>query len=144
VTLEYYAKDLQRARVSNLVIGAYCDYDPWGLQIAEQMDAKMRFLGFKSVITYRLTTIDLFTETQIAKGKDLSDVPPKQKAIVDRWMEKTGGAHGKPTSVHIDVMSRTDKERLAKKFRNGTTNDNLDDLFPRVEPVDLVTVYRLC
>jgi len=56
VAVEHLANELLNLPypVANPVILACSDLDPWGLRIAEQIDAKMRFFGFKSVTTYRV------------------------------------------------------------------------------------------
>jgi hypothetical protein len=138
VTLEFLANDLQvKKGVSNLIIAVFADGDPWGLGIAEQIDAKMRFLGFKSVTTYRLTTPDLFTPAQIAKGKDLTKVHPSQRKLVERWMQVTGGCNGEPIGLHVDVLKPGQREQLLKRFMLGLKTGKLDEMFPLVEPIDL-------
>jgi len=138
VTLEFLARDLQvKKGVGNLIVGIFADADPWGLGIEEQIDAKMRFLGFKTVTTYRLTTPDLFTPAQVAKGKDLTQVHPSQRKLVERWMEVTGGHYGKLIGLHVDVLKPGQREQLTNRFMLGVKTGKLADMFPLVQSVDL-------
>jgi hypothetical protein len=138
VLLEYFAKEL-RKKASNIIVGGFSDHDPWGLQILENLDAKLRFFPFfKSVEVYRLTSPDLFTSEQLAKGKNLSKFEPA--VIVDRWVEKTGGtpgAHGTKWSLHIDLLNSQQREAVAKKWLLSIANGTYATDYPRVEPIDL-------
>jgi hypothetical protein len=135
----------------HLTIGAFCDWDPWGYMIAEQIDAKMRFLGEKlkrltppgaprswgwDVETYMLTSPEWFTEQQIAMAHDLSNLPPKFKKTVDGWKGKVGTIHGKPLALHIDLIAMGYKKQIAERFVEYGKDGLLDRVFKRVEPVE--------
>lgn len=133
LTLEYFARQLQG--VSNLVVGAFCDHDPWGLSIAEQIDSKLRFLGFR-VVTYRLTTVDLFTPEQIQNGRNFSSLDP-EKGLgkqVHNWFLKTGGTEGQKIGLHIDVIPNPKKIQRAKSWLEALVADRTPP-FPVIAPV---------
>lgn len=138
ITVEYLARELQSLTdpVAHPVILVFCDYDPWGLRIAEQIDAKMRFFGFKSVTTYRLVTLDLFTPRNIKGAKDLSNMT-NSMADIDHWMEETGGVNGEKKGIHCDVISSGRRDELLKKVRQGIRTNTLAEKFPLVKPVHL-------
>jgi hypothetical protein len=122
--------------VVNPVVCVFSDFDPWGLRIAEQVDAKLRFFGFKSVTTYRLVTLDLFTPRNIKAAKDLSKMTDSMIDI-DHWLKETGGVNGEKKGLHCDVISSGRREELLKKLRLAIRNNKLADYFPLVKPVDL-------
>lgn len=138
VAVERLAAELQSLAypVAHPVILACSDLDPWGLRIAEQIDAKMRFFGFKSVTTYRLITLDLFTPKNIKGAKDLSGMKDSWTDI-QHWLDVTGGLHGEAKSLHCDVINKSRREQLFKEIRLGVRKGDLADRFPLVEPVDL-------
>lgn len=149
VNLEYFAEKL-KAKFGKLVIGAFCDWDPWGYMIAEQIDAKMRFLGEKlkrmtppeekrswgwDVETYMLTSPQWFTQQQIATAHDLSNMPPKFQKTVNDWVGKVGTINGKPLALHIDLISTAYKKQIAERFVEYGKDGQLERVFNRVEPV---------
>lgn len=138
VSVEHLASALLTLKdpVANPIILVCSDFDPWGLRIAEQLDAKMRFFGFKSVTTYRLITLDLFTPKNIKGGKDLSKMTDSWTDI-QHWLDVTGGVNGEARSIHCDVLSEGRRLQLFKKIRLGIRNGDLADRFPLVKPVDL-------
>lgn len=138
VAVEHLAHELQSLPypVANPVILVCSDLDPWGLRIAEQVDAKMRFFGFKSVTTYRLITLDLFTPKNLKGAKDLSGMTDSMVDI-QHWLDVTGGINGEAKSIHCDVVNRARREQLFKDIRLGVRRGDLADRFPLVTPVDL-------
>ena len=141
INLEYFSKKFSDGRVGTMLIGALCDWDPWGLKIAEQLDGKMRFLGetmgFK-VKTYLLTAANLFSEEQIAAGHDLSKLPQKQYGkIVAEWLAKGGGVEGKPIALHLDVIPMAKKKVLGERFIEYAKDGTLDNHYRKIEPVPL-------
>ncbi len=139
VNLEYFAKRFIGSRVGTMVIGAFCDWDPWGLQIAEQMDAKMRFLGksigFK-VETYMLTSRKLFMEEDILAAHDLSTEPEHAK-VVAHWMAWGGGIDGKPLAIHLDVMPFAKKKQTVERFIDAARGGQLGQYYLKVNPSQL-------
>ena len=110
--LEKFSKDFADGKVGTFVIGGFPDWDPYGWKIMEELDAKLRFLGQRvardkktgewiefKVKTYMLTAAKLFTEEDIASGDDLSLWPAKYQPMVQDWLTKGGGVHGKPIAV---------------------------------------------
>lgn len=136
VNLEYFSKRFAGSRVGTLVIGAFCDWDPWGLQIAEQMDSKMRFLGetvgFK-VETYMLTSRKLFMEEDIAAAHDLSNEKQHAK-VVAHWMDWGGGIDGKPLALHLDVIPFAKKKVVVERFIEAAKGGQLSQYYLRVNP----------
>ena len=139
VNLEYFAKRFIGSRVGTMVIGAFCDWDPWGLQIAEQIDAKMRFLGetigFK-VETYMLTSRKLFMEEDIAAAHDLSTEPEHAK-VVAHWMAWGGGIDGKPLALHLDVIPFAKKKIVVERFIEAAKGGQLGQYYLRVNPAEV-------
>lgn len=138
ILLEYFIDELKRRGVSNVIVGGFSDHDPWGLQILENLDAKLRFFQFKSVEVYRLTHPKLFNKEQLAKGKNLSHFQPS--VVVDRWVEKTGGTpgpYGKKWSLHIDLLFPEQREAVARRWLLSIANKSWADDYPLVEPLDL-------
>ena len=138
VAVEHLANELMNLPypVANPVILACSDFDPWGLRIAEQIDAKMRFFGFKSVTTYRLITLDLFTPKNLKGAKDLSKMTASRTDI-QHWLDVTGGVHGEAKGIHCDVVNRSRREQLFKDIRLGIRRGDLADRFPLVKPVPM-------
>ena len=138
VAVEHLANELMNLPkpVANPVILACSDLDPWGLRIAEQIDAKMRFFGFNSVTTYRLITLDLFTPKNIKGARDLSGMTASL-ADIQHWLDVTGGLNGEAKGLHCDVVNKSRREQLFKDIRLGIRNGDLADRFPLVKPVPL-------
>jgi len=139
LALEDFALRLLK-KAKNIVIGALCDFDPWGYSIAQQIAAKLRFFGFTSVTAYYLTTADLFTPEQTALGKDFSPViapgstaPKSLQTLVKNWLDRTGGVDGKPLGLHIDVLSDDVKQARAVEWMDAV-------LAGQVPPYPLVDV----
>ena len=108
LALEYFHEALADAGVGTLVIGALCDLDPWGYEIALSYTEKFHFLGFKEVTTYLLTQASWFTPDQIAAGRDLSNLPTAgERKLAQKWFEKTNGVNGKMLGLHLDVISKS-------------------------------------
>lgn len=138
LTLEYFVNDFDENGVSELIVGAMCDYDPWGFWIAWNLDhklssfrrqgekdAKGRLIPyFKSVTTYILTTPDLFTDANIKAGRDLSAF--KDQTLVKNWMAVTHGVHGKPIGLHVDSV--------VKELRRQRANDWIEDILGHIAP----------
>lgn len=140
LALEDFALRLLK-RAKHLVIGVLCDFDPWGFSIAQQIAAKMRFFGFKSVTAYFLTTADLFTTEQKELGKDFSAIiadgstaPQSLQTLVRNWFERTGGVDNKPLGLHIDVLSDDVKQARALAWMDAV----LDHQVPPFPLVDVV------
>jgi hypothetical protein len=143
LALEYFARELRQRGYRTLVIGAFCDFDPFGYSIAQQLEAKMRLFGFK-VVTYLLGTPDLFTPEQIARGRDWTPImtPPEEgehdpyrsfRKQLENWIRQTGGVDGRPIGLHIDVLSDSRKRDVAERFRDRAVNRQRMP-WPRVEP----------
>lgn len=138
LTLEYFVEDFKENGVSELIIGAMCDYDPWGFWIAWNLDRKLRSFRrqgekdskgklvpyFKSITTYLLTTPDLFTDENIAKARDLSDF--RDQTLIKHWMAVTHGIHGKPLAIHVDKVN--------KILRRQRADDWIQDILGHVAP----------
>lgn len=138
ILMEYFVAELKRRGVSNIIVGGFSDHDPWGLQILENLDAKLRFFQFKSVEVYRLTDPRLFTPEQMAKGKSLEAFKPA--VVVDDWIEKTGGTpgpHGPKWSAHIDLLYKEQKEAVAKRWLLSIANRSWASDYPLVQPINL-------
>lgn len=138
LAVEYFADSLLR-RTRNLAIGIFSDFDPWGWWIALNLDDKLRFMGFKSVESYYVTSTSLFTPEQIAHGHDLSQSP--HQTMVRNWLEATGGVDGRPIALHIDVIPGPKMKLLARNFVKWAEDGNLDQHFqrvPRLQETDLV------
>lgn len=108
LALEYFYDTLKSLGVGNLVIGALCDLDPWGYEIALSYTEKLHFLGMKEVTTYLLPQPSWFTPEQIAAGRDLSNLPTAgERTLAKKWFDKTGGVNGKLIGLHLDVVSKS-------------------------------------
>ena len=121
LTLEYFTAQLRGHKCRLLRVGAMCDYDPWGLEIAENFKAKLEMPVFgypdgplEVELTY-LTSAKLFKPDAIAKKhRDLSGDQGNQEGRVQRWFEKTGGIDGKRWAMHLD---NADKDRIRDTVR---------------------------
>lgn len=138
LALDYFAEDLIRRGVRKIFAGCFSDYDPWGYLIAQGLDDKLRFLGF-DVITYYLTSADLFTPEQIARGRDFGNLDPiKDKALqtlVDNWMAVTNGVNGRPIGLHVDVLSWGLKSAQGHNFRKWAILGQAGNWFTQVQPL---------
>ncbi len=104
LTMEYFADALKKHGVANVEIAALTDYDPWGWNIAEEIENKMKepVFGF-NVKTTHLTSLKLFTPEVIEYAKRyLGNVSPPKLKQVAKWMKKTGGINNEPYGMHID------------------------------------------
>jgi hypothetical protein len=143
LALEYFHDALDQAGVGTLVIGALCDLDPWGYEIALSYTEKLHFMGIKEVTTYLLTQPSWFTPEQIAAGRDLSNLPTAgERALVEKWFHKTGGVNGKRIGLHLDVIN---KSQLLLKIYDWVKlvlkNDQVPG-YPLVTPYDAEEARR--
>lgn len=137
LALDYYCQGLVSRGVRRITAGCFSDYDPWGYLIAQGLDDKLRFLGFE-VTTYYLTTANLFSPEQIARGRDFGNLDEKDKALktlVDRWMAVTNGVNGRPIGLHIDVLSWGLKSAQGQNFRKWAIVGQAGEWFPVVQPL---------
>jgi len=126
LAMEYFSAALRSHKDHILWVGALCDYDPWGLEIAENFKKKLelKMYGYPGrPFTVRLTylsTIDLFDPDVVEdKKRDLGTLKPNMSNRVKHWMKVTaeqnadgkGGVHGEEFSMHID--NADDKKREA-------------------------------
>lgn len=136
LTLEYFADQLAAVGVSELLIGAMCDFDPWGFWIAWNLGHKLGSFSSKKkdkdgnliplfkVTTYLLTTPDLFTPEQIKAGRDLSQY--HDQTLIQNWVRVTHGIHGKPIGLHIDVVH--------PRLKRQRVDNWIEDLLAHVKP----------
>lgn len=153
--LEKFSKDFADGKVGTFVIGGFPDWDPYGWKIMEELDAKLRFLGqqvardkktgewiqFK-VKTYMLTAAKLFTEEDIASGDDLSLWPAKYQPMVQDWLTKGGGVHGKPIALSMDSIPSPKLKVLMERFIDYATSEQMDSKYVRIKPIDTDSVRR--
>jgi hypothetical protein len=141
--VEQLGEQLKGLGVAEIVVGAMCDYDPYGLWIAWNFDHKLSQMvdiygpkdahgqlkrHFK-VTTYMLTTGDLFTPAQVKKhGKDLT--PIKDTKLVAAWLKFTHGIHSKPIAIHVDVVG---EDQCRQRMDNWM--DDMIDHIPCPYPV---------
>lgn len=143
LALEYFHQTLVDAGVGTLVIGALCDLDPWGYEIALSYTEKLHFLGIKEVTTYLLTQPNWFTPEQIAAGRDLSKLPTAgERALAEKWFKKTGGVNGKLIGLHLDVIHKSQLLlRIYDWVKLVLKNDDVPG-YPLVTPYDAAEVRQ--
>jgi len=147
VDLEKYSKLFGDGRVGTFIIGAFPDWDPFGLKIAEELDCKMRFLGERvcrdkngewvsfKVKTYMLTSAKLFTEEDIASGDDLTYWPKQYQKMVKEWMAKGGGVEGKPIALSVDAIPQPKMKVYIERFIEYAESERMDQHYVRVQPL---------
>lgn len=153
--LEKFSKDFADGKVGTFVIGGFPDWDPYGWKIMEELDAKLRFLGQRvardkktgewiefKVKTYMLTAAKLFTEEDIASGDDLSLWPAKYQTMVQDWLAKGGGVHGKPIALSMDSIPPPKLKVLMERFIDYATSEQMDSKYVRIKPIDTDSVRR--
>jgi len=151
--LEKFSKEFADGRVATLVIGGFPDWDPYGWNILEELDAKLRFLGERvardkktgkwiqfKVKTYMLTSAKIFTEEDIASGDDLSLWPPGYQKMIKAWVDKGGGVNGKPIAMSINAVPVPKMKVLMERFIDYATGDQMDSHYIRIKPIDARSV----
>jgi len=105
LTMEYFADELKKRKVKNIVLACLTDYDPWGYNIARSFKEKLEepVFDFKVKFT-NLTVLKEIFEPEVVeeKKRDLNNVSDSKKKQVEDWMKETGGIDGKPYGMHID------------------------------------------
>lgn len=151
--LEKFSKDFADGRVGTFIIGAFPDWDPYGWKIAEELDAKLRFLGERvardkktgewiqfKVKTYMLTSAKLFTEEDVASGDDLTLWPQKYQPMIKEWLAKGGGVNGKPIALSMDAIPLAKMKVLAERFVEYAQGGQMDSKYVRVKPLETRSV----
>lgn len=151
--LEKFSKDFADGRVGTFIVGGFPDWDPFGWKILEELDAKLRFLGQRvardkktgewiqfKVKTYMLTAAKLFTEEDIASGDDLSLWPESYQPMVDDWLAKGGGVHGKPIALSIDAIPPPKMKVQMERFVEYAQGGQMDSKYVRIKPIDTSSI----
>lgn len=106
LTMEYFADDLKKRKVKNIVLACLTDHDPWGYNIAEGFKEKLEeaVFGFNVKSTNLSKNIyDIYDpEVVEEKKRDLSGVSARKQKQVKAWVEETGGIDGKAFGMHAD------------------------------------------
>lgn len=153
--LERFSKEFADGRVATFICGVFPDWDPFGWKIAEELDAKMRFLGQRvarnkktgewitfDIKTYMLTSAKLFTEEDIASGDDLTHWPQRYQKMVQEWMDKGGGVNGKPIALSVDAIPVPKMKRYIERFVEYARDGQMDSHYVRINPVPAEDLRR--
>ncbi|MDQ7839233.1 MAG: hypothetical protein RDU59_12165 [Thermodesulfobacteriota bacterium] len=124
LAMEYFVRRLKK-KVKSVAVGALTDYDPWGFQIAESFEEKLKegiFFGKDNVDFVKLNGTQkdlerLFTPEEIARGKrDLRLYSQYKQAQVNNWMKETDGIKGEPYGIHVDLAKRDRLKAVAEAW----------------------------
>lgn len=105
LTMEYFADELKRRKVKNIVLACLTDYDPWGYNIARSFAEKLQepVFGFNVTFTNLTRIKEIFDPLVVEeKKRDLSKVNVSKKKQVKDWMAETGGIDGEAYGMHVD------------------------------------------
>ncbi len=106
LTMEYFADELKKRKVKNILLACLTDHDPWGYNIAEGFKEKLEetVFGFSVKFTNLSKNIyDIYEPAVVEeKKRDLSKVSAKKQKQVKAWVEETGGINGEAYGIHAD------------------------------------------
>jgi hypothetical protein len=106
VAVEFFARALRQVYTGPVFVIALVDWDPGGHQVATTMRPHLHRYGFQTppdpgVLlrpeTFTPAELDLFPITLHADS-------PTERAIINNWVERTGGIHGQPRGITCNCL----------------------------------------